>query len=539
MGSAMSAVEHDGSAPAAGAERRAGVLLHVTSLPGRFGCGDLGPESERFLDTLAAAGLRTWQVLPLGPTSLGDSPYGALSTFAGNPLLVSPERLAEDGLLTAAELEEAPPAPADRVDFGAARASRVGLLRHAFDRLDSGAAPGLAAEIEAWAAAPAQRPWLDDWCLFASLRSRFERAPWPSWPEELRRRHPEALARARQELAAHRRFHRFVQFAFDRQWARLRAAAEQRGIQLFGDLPIFLAGDAADLWARPELFEIDADGLPLKIAGVPPDYFSADGQLWGNPLYRWERAAEEGYAWWIERLRAQLRWFHLVRLDHFRGFAACWELPADATTARDGRWVEGPGRALFDAARAALGALPLVAEDLGVITDDVVALRHALGLPGMRVLQFGFGDGPSDHRPHRLEPDTVVYTGTHDNDTTAGWFAAASESERRRALDYLGCSPSEVPFALVRAAWSSVARLAVAPAQDLLELGGAARMNRPGLAGGNWSWRMAAGAFDGALAERLQRLAEVCDRLPEARPAAAVEPGAGASALPPEPLAPA
>jgi len=501
--------------------RTSGILLHVTSLPGRFGCGDLGPGAERFLDQLAAAGQGLWQVLPLGPTSMGDSPYGALSTFAGNPLLVSPERLAEDGLLDAGTLDAALPAPGGaRIDFAAARATRAELLRRAFERLEAGAAPAFGEQLAAWAAAPEQAPWLEDWALFAALRTRFERAPWTDWPDDLRRRRPEALAAARHELAVHLRFHRFVQYAFHRQWARLRGAAEARGIRLFGDLPIYLAGDAADVWTRPDLFELDEHGLPSRLAGVPPDYFAADGQLWGNPLYRWERARAEGYAWWIARLRAQLTWFHLVRLDHFRGFAAYWEVPAGSATARDGRWVDGPGRALFDALRAALGGLPLVAEDLGEITDDVVALRRALGLPGMRVLQFGFADGKSDHRPHRLEPGIVVYTGTHDNDTTAGWFAAAPEAERRRALDYLGCTENEVPWALVREAWTSVAEVAVAPVQDLLALGTEARMNRPGVAGGNWSWRLAEGAFDGDAIARLRRLTEVTERLAPPAPAA-------------------
>jgi 4-alpha-glucanotransferase len=513
--------------------RTSGVLLHVTSLPGRFGCGDLGPEAERFLDLLAAAGQGLWQVLPLGPTSMADSPYGALSTFAGNPLLVSPERLAEDGLLAAHDLAAAPAHDTARADFTAARATRAKLLQRAFERLEARAVPAFAEDLAAWAEAPEQATWLDDWTLFAALRTRLERAPWPAWPEELRRRRADALAAARRELAADLRFHRFVQYAFHRQWARLRARAERHGVRLFGDLPIYLAGDAAETWARPDLFELDEEGRPTRVAGVPPDYFSADGQLWGNPLYRWERARAEGYAWWIERLRAQLRWFHLVRLDHFRGFAGYWEVAAGAATAREGRWVDGPGRELFDALGAALGELPLVAEDLGEITDDVVALRRALGLPGMRVLQFGFGDGTSDHRAHRLEPETVVYTGTHDNDTTAGWFATAPEAERRRALDYLGCAEDEVPWALVRQAWTSVAEVALAPAQDLLGLGGEARMNRPGIAGGNWTWRLRPGAFDDALVARLRRLTEVGERL------AAPEPAAVDAPQPPlEPAAP-
>ena len=452
-------------------------------------------------------------MLPLGPTGAGDSPYGTLSAFAGNPLLVSPERLREEGLLTAGELGEAALPSRARIDHGAAYELKPRLLRRAFERLESGAAPALREEVAAWSAAPEQGGWLAEWTLFAALREREGLRAWSAWPEAVRRREPGALEEARQTLERELRFHAFVQHAFDRQWTRLRATAHAHGIDLFGDVPLYLATDSADLWSRRELFEIDDDGRPLKVAGVPPDYFSADGQLWGNPLFRWERVAADGFGWWIERLRANLRRFDLVRLDHFRGFAAFWELPAAAPTAREGRWVDGPGRALFAAVRAALGELPLVAEDLGVITDDVVALRDELGLPGMRVLQFGFGEGASIHLPHQFTGRVVAYTGTHDNDTTRGWFAGLEPATRRRVLDYLGVTAREVPRALVRAVYASTAELAVAPMQDLLELGSAARTNRPGIPSGNWSWRMRAGAFSDPLAARLRRLAEVTGRL--------------------------
>ncbi len=493
--------------------RRSGVLLHPSSLPGRFPVGDLGPAAEGFLDRLAAAGQRVWQVLPLGPTGLGDSPYGALSAFAGNPILISPERLVEDGLLEAGELGEPCPG-SDRADFGAAREIKAALLRTAFERFEQGRVPALVEEATAWATAPEIARWLDDWTLFAALRSAHGLRPWQEWPAPLRRRDAGALAAARGELAAHLRFHAFLQFLFDRQWLALKRAANTRGIDLFGDLPIYLAPDAVDVWAGPELFELDGEGRSTAVAGVPPDYFSADGQLWGNPLYRWPRMAEDGYAWWVERLRANLRWFDLLRLDHFRGFAAYWEVPADAPTAREGRWAEGPGTRLFAALAAALGPLPLVAEDLGVITDDVVALRRAFDLPGMAILQFGFEDGTSSFQPHRLEPHCVVYSGTHDNDTTPGWFAATSDATRQRVLDYLGCSVDEAPWAVVRAALTSVAELAIVPAQDLLGLGTEARLNTPGIASGNWAWRLRAGRFDDRLAARLRRLTEVAERLP-------------------------
>jgi len=493
--------------------RKSGILLHPTSLPGRFPVGDIGPAAEAFVDRLAAAGQTVWQVLPLGPTGLGDSPYGALSAFAGNPILVSPERLVEDGLLDAGELGDPGP-EADQVDYGAAREVKAALFRTAFERFEQGRVPVLREEAAAWAAAPEIARWLDDWTLFAALRSVHGGRAWQEWPAPLRRRDPEALARARAELAPHLRFHAFLQFLFDRQWLRLKRAANARGIALFGDLPIYLAPDAVDVWAGGELFELDGEGRSTAVAGVPPDYFSADGQLWGNPLYRWARMAEQGYGWWIERLRANLRWFDLLRLDHFRGFAAYWEVPAGAATARDGRWVEGPGARLFEALAAALGPLPLIAEDLGVITDEVVALRRAFALPGMAILQFGFEDGTSSFQPHRLEPHCVVYTGTHDNDTTAGWFASTSEATRLRVLDYLGCGRDEAPWAVVRAALTSVAELAMMPMQDLLGLGSEARLNSPGIAAGNWGWRLRAGRFDDALAARLRRLTEVAERFP-------------------------
>jgi len=500
-------------------QRRAGVFLHPTSLPGPFPVGDLGPAADRFLDRLTAAGISVWQVLPLGPTGLGDSPYGALSAFAGSPVLISPERLVEDGLLDAEELGT--PAPgSDRVDYEEARRVKAALLRTAFERFEQRRVPALVEEQERWAAEPERQRWLGDWALFAALRSVHQSEPWQRWPEGLRRRAPEALEAARRELAPHLRFHAFLQFLFDRQWLRLRAEARARGIALFGDLPIYLAPDAADVWAGPEQFELDAEGNSTAVAGVPPDYFSADGQLWGNPLYRWTRMAEDGYAWWVDRLRANFRWFDLLRLDHFRGFCAYWEVPAAATTAREGRWVDGPGAKLFDALAAALGPLPLVAEDLGVITDDVVALRRGFDLPGMAILQFGFEDGTSQFQPHRLRPHCVVYTGTHDNDTTPGWFASTSEATRTRVLDYLGCSAADAPWAVVRTALTSVAELAIVPAQDLLGLGSESRLNTPGVAAGNWSWRLREGAFDDSLTARLRRLVEISERLAPPSPPA-------------------
>ena len=496
--------------------RRAGILAHPTSLPGPFAVGDLGPASERFLAWLEAAGQSLWQVLPLGPVGEGCSPYVARSAFAGNPLLISPERLAEDGLLEPGELADAPGA-GGRVDLAAAARWKERLLRAAWERFRRAAAPApleeLREELRAFAADPAHA-WLGDWELFAALRDAHRGRSWVEWAAPLARRDPAALEEARRELLVETGYHRFVQFLFFRQWRRLRAAARARGIGILGDVPIYVSHDSADVWARPELFDLDAAGRPLHVAGVPPDYFSPTGQRWGNPLYRWERMAEDGYRWWIERLRANLELTDWVRLDHFRGIAAYWEVPASEPSAMRGRWMPGPGAALLDALREALGELPLVAEDLGVITPDVEALRDGAGLPGMRVLQFAFGDDESSHLPHRYVPRCVVYTGTHDNDTTLGWFVAASPEERERVLDYVGGDGIEPHWDLARAAATSVAAWAVVPLQDVLGLGSEARMNTPGQAAGNWSWRARAQQLGGEEASRLRRLAQLTGRLP-------------------------
>lgn len=489
--------------------RSAGILLHPTALPGGP-AGDLGPAAERFLDWLRAAGLGVWQVLPLHPPALGASPYTTLSAFAANPLLISLERLAEDGLLSAGELGEPPASPPGQADFAADRRFKEPLLRLAGERF--------AARPEAVDAlaelASREGAWFDDWCLFAALRERFAGAPWQGWPAELARREPAALDAARRELAAEIRHHAVVQLFFARQWERLRAAARERGVRLFGDLPVYVALDSADVWAHPELFDLDEGGQPRAVAGFPPDYFAADGQLWGNPLYRWDRVAATGYRWWIDRLARELRCLDLLRLDHFRGFVAYWRVPAGATTAIGGEWVTGPGRALFDAVREALGALPLVAEDLGEITPEVETLRRALGLPGMKILQFAFAGDDGEHAPHRHEPHAVVYPGTHDNDTAAGWYAALDAAGRDRFHAYAGpLDEGGAASALTRLAFASVADLAVVPMQDVLGLGSAARTNVPGRSDGNWTWRLEPGQPDAAAAGRLRRLAALTGRL--------------------------
>lgn len=492
--------------------RRSGLLLHPTSLPGRFGVGDAGPAAHRFLDFLAAAGQSVWQVLPLCPTSYGNSPYGGTSAFAGNPLLVSPEALVADGLLPAEAVGAVPAFASAHVDYAAVIPWKQALLRRSWEHVVAARAD-VVAEVERFTAA--ERDWLDDWTLFSAVKDAEGGRHWQDWPEPLRRRDAAALERARGELAAEIRFHAFVQWAFFAQWARLRARAAELGVALLGDLPIYVADDCVDVWASPELFALDADGRPTVIAGVPPDYFSATGQRWGNPLYRWDRMAEQGFAWWVRRLRANLRLADLVRLDHFRGFAGYWELPGDAPNGIPGRWVSGPGAALFAALRDALGSpLPIVAEDLGVITPDVVALRRDFGLPGMKVLQFGFGQDDSDHLPHHHTPDTVVYTGTHDNDTAVGWYATAGPRERARFGRYLGAGPHDVATAMIRAAMTSVAELAIVPVADVLGLGSEARMNTPAQESGNWGWRMLPGALRAEHAAELRRLAELTGRAP-------------------------
>lgn len=496
--------------------RAAGVLLHPTSLPSAFGVGDLGPGAYAFLDWLEAAGQSVWQVLPLGPPAGFQSPYWCLSAFAGNPLLISPEELEKEGLLQRDELEGVPTSTPHRWDPPRVEPFRRRMLRRAWSRFREGGASDLLESFEAFCSAPEQAGWLEDYVLFVTLREEL-REGWWSWPRELAQRDAAALERARNDRRDELAFHRFVQWLFHRQWSRLRGAAAQKGLRLMGDLPIYVAHDCADVWAHPSLFALDEHGHRKVVAGVPPDYFSADGQLWGNPLYRWEEMEASGFSWWIHRVAANLRLTDLIRLDHFRAFAAYYEVAASAPNAREGRWVEGPGRALFDALRGALGELPFVAEDLGVITEDVVELRESLGLPGMRVLQFGLGEADGYHSPHRYTADDVVYTGTHDNDTTVGWFASLPRPERHRVLRYAGGRPREIHRSLIRLAYTSVAHLAIVPMQDVLGLGKEARMNTPGESLGNWIWRLDEGDLSPCAARRMRRMAELTGRLPARR----------------------
>jgi 4-alpha-glucanotransferase len=494
--------------------RSSGILLHPSSLPGRFGIGDFGKGASDFVELLAASGQSLWQVLPLGPTGFGDSPYSPFSSFAGNELFISPEILVSDGLLARSELRRVPGFPLDRVDYGRLIPWKRGLLMRAAEAFFADADSPRRSAFEAFAAA--QAGWLPDYALFRAIKEELEAegrsGSWNRvWPETLRDR--TALAEDRERFAGGIRRWKLLQFLFAQQWASLKARARSRGIRVIGDLPIFVAEDSAEVWARRALFLLDARGLPTSLAGVPPDYFSEDGQLWGNPLYDWPAHAREGYAWWISRLSAALERFDAVRVDHFRGFEACWELAAGSRTARRGRWSKGPGAALFEAVEAQLGpGLPVIAEDLGVITKEVRDLRDGFGFPGMRILQFAFDAAESgvafDPRnaflPHNYVESSVVYTGTHDNDTLAGWLAQASGEERGYLHRYLGHDPEDPVWALVLEALKSVAAWAIIPMQDLLGLGTEARMNRPSTLGGNWAWRMAEGDFSDELAARLK-----------------------------------
>ena len=471
--------------------RASGVLLHVTSLPSAYGIGDVGPGAMAWVDRLHEARQGWWQALPLGPTGYGDSPYQSLSSFAGNALLISPEWLIEDGLLSATDCARGQ-FSSTTVDFDAVERFKYALLETAWKSFNAGTRSDLRPDFERFG--HDQAHWLDDYALFRALKARYDDASYHDWPEEHVRRVPAALDQARRDLASHVDQVRFAQFLLFRQGARLKAHARAKGVRLIGDLPFFVSPDSSDVWANPELFLLDSTRRPRVVAGVPPDYFSAQGQLWGNPIYDWEALAARDYRWCIDRVRALLAHVDAIRLDHFRGFAAAWHIPAGAPTAQSGRWVPGPSAGLFGAVEKALGSLPFVAEDLGMITADVVALRDQLRIPGTRVLQFAF-DGHSDnpYLPHNYVPNTVVYTGTHDNPTTRGWYEDLPDAERGNLWRYLKRAPGateETTPALLRLAWSSVAALAIAPLQDVLNLGKEARMNQPGSAQGNWRWRV-------------------------------------------------
>jgi 4-alpha-glucanotransferase len=488
--------------------RKSGILLHPTSLPGPGGIGSFGSAARHFIDFLHRSGQTLWQVLPLGYTSYGNSPYMCYSAFAGNPLLIDLQQLVEEGDLTAVFLPD--DLPSDRVDFQQVIDTKLGVLHTAAAAFFAG---GRTVRMDEFWHFCDTTPWLHDFALFMALKELYPGMSWSDWPEEIARREPAVLEKVSEDLGSRIGELKYQQWQFFRQWREVREYAIRQGVEIFGDIPIFIAYDSCDVWANPHLFHLDKGGRPTVVAGVPPDYFSKTGQLWGNPLYDWDAMAQEGYAWWIERVRSSLDLYDLIRIDHFRGFAACWEVPYGEKTAINGRWVPGPGEALFSALSAALGELPIVAEDLGHITPDVEALRDRFSFPGMKILQFAFGSGPNNpYLPHNHVCSSVVYTGTHDNDTTLGWFSSLSAREKKMVLRYLDCTADGIVWSLIRTALASVADTVVLPLQDLLELPAEFRMNMPGIAGGNWSWRFGKNALTAKLAKRLLELTEIYGR---------------------------
>jgi len=502
--------------------RRSGILMHPTSFPGRFGIGDLGEAAYQFVDFLASTGQTYWQVLPLSPTGYGDSPYQGLSAFAGNPMLISPDKLVEIGHLSAEDVapEQIPCFPSDRVDFGPVIRFKTELLERAFANFR---ARGTAAQQGAFSLfCREQAHWLDDFALFMALKEAHALRPWHEWEPGAAVRRPEALARWRKSLAETIESQKYRQWQFFEQWLAVKQYANARGIRLIGDIPIFVALDSTDVWANPHLFHFDENLRPTIVSGVPPDYFSETGQLWGHPLYRWELMARTGYAWWIERFRMAFTQVDVVRIDHFRGFYNYWAVPAEEKTAVIGRWQRGPGADLFHAVTAALGEVAIIAEDLGYFDEEsragVDALQAEFGYPGMKVLQFAFLTTPSDpFMPHNYTRDWVVYTGTHDNDTSLGWYQASSTAEEREfALQYLGTDGSDISWDLIRLAWASVANTAMTTTQDLLCLGQEARMNTPSTLGPpNWCWRLKRGALTEEMRKRLLAFTTVYGRRAE------------------------
>lgn len=507
--------------------RSSGILLHPTSLPGPYGIGEIGKSALEFVDFLASAGQKIWQVLPLNPTGYGDSPYQSFSAFAGNPLLISLDSLRDEGLLSGADLAPARRERQDSVDYGAVIEQKSVLLSKAADLFSQSASASSRRAFDAFCLENAG--WLEDFALFMAAKHAHCGVVWTKWPPELVHRNPDTLALWRERLSAEISAIKFWQFEFFRQWHALKNYCRARGIRIMGDMPIYVAHDSSDVWANPHLFWLDDAGNPLKVAGVPPDYFSATGQLWGNPIYRWDVVKQDGYAWWISRFRAALDLYDQVRLDHFRGFEAYWEIPAGEPTAIKGEWIKGPGAELFSAIERVLGPLPLVAENLGVITAEVEALRNQFGFPGMAILQFAFGidaQAPS-FRPHNYEPNQVAYTGGHDNDTAVGWWTGGAGDSIRTAADvarehafakaYLGITDESlrhepINWVLIRHVMMSVADTAMTTMQDVLGLGTEARMNIPGTLGRNWKWRYRADALKPELAEKLNKLCKLYDR---------------------------
>ncbi len=495
--------------------RSSGLLLHPTSLPGPHGIGDLGPGADAFVDFLEKSGSRFWQILPLGPAGFGGSPYQSTSAFAGNPLLISLERIRDEGMLSQEEITECSLPEGVRVDLNHAEETKGKLLNLVYDRFED--AQFVFIDDDFTKFKDENSWWLQDFALYSALKEENGGLPWFQWPQDLIARDQEAIKFASERLHGRIDFFRFLQFLFFRQWFDLKTKMKKRGMMILGDIPIFPAHDSADVWANAPIFKLDQNRLPTVVAGVPPDYFSPEGQLWGNPVYRWDVLAENDFSWWIDRFRHMLNLVDVVRVDHFRGFIAAWEVPAAEKTAINGEWVEGPGGKLFDQLRTELGTLPIVAEDLGILTPDVGELRKKLKFPGMKILQFAFdSDALNPYLPHNYDRDFIVYTGTHDNDTTIGWYASIDDHVRNRVKEYVGISTPDIPWDLIRLAYASTADIAIIPMQDILGLGNDARMNFPGESQGNWMWRFPAGWITDQQSDRLRHLATVYGRLPNA-----------------------
>lgn len=499
-------------------QRASGILLHPTSLFNAYPIGDLGPAATSFADFMAKSGQRWWQMLAIGPTGEENSPYKSPSAFAGNPILVSPDRLLEQGLLGRQDIKVPISGDVGTVDYPAAARLKSQCLRKAFEHFEKARTSAWQSELDAFA--HNESFWLEDFSLFSAIAEKEGTSNWTRWNQELRMRQPDTLLRAQKYFATNIRFHQFVQWQFSVQWKELRAYCTSRGIFLIGDVPLFVAHQSADVWAHPGFFKLGADGNPAVVAGVPPDYFSKTGQLWDVPVYRWEALEEQKYSWWIERLRTALGRFDVNRLDHFIGFVHTYEVPAQAKSAASGRYEPGGGTSFFEAARKALGPLPLIADDLGATTPEVLALRDQLQIPGTRVLQFEIGSSLETNSvlPREHPMNTVIYTGTHDNDTTSGWYRQLPSGQREALQKQLAATDQEVVWAVIREALASQADTAIVPAQDLLELGSEARMNLPGIAKGNWQWRLTDGALTQELAQRLRNITEAYGRLSGGRP---------------------
>lgn len=502
--------------------RASGILLHPTSLPGDFGIGDLGDEAFSFIDLLVSARQTYWQILPLGPTGFGDSPYQCFSAFAGNTLLISPEKLVEDGLISDADLEDRPDFIAHKVDFGSVYDWKNQLLPKAYEGFHHVTSVDLRGKFETFC--QENEFWLEDYALFRSIKATQDQKPWYEWPDELKLREPSELRAVHEKLYDKIQAEKFYQFLFFRQWFMVKEYANQNGIKIIGDIPIFVAADSADVWCNQNKFKLNSDGTAKVVAGVPPDYFSKTGQLWGNPIYDWDAMRGDGFRWWVARVHSTLLTVDVVRIDHFRGFAASWEVPGGEQTAENGRWVDVPGKELFITLRRSLGDLDIIAEDLGVITPDVEELRDGFGFPGMRILQFAFGGDAKNHDlPHNYVNNCVAYTGTHDNDTTVGWLnsqagagstrdAVEISREHDYCLKYLDADGEDIHWDFIRAVWASVADTAITPLPDLLGIGTEGRMNLPASDSGNWHWRMTRESISEEIVSKLKELTEIYGR---------------------------